>query len=64
MAPHGLLTPFAETGLADGDSRRFRLGARFDATRLRLGVELAGQYRESGAGAPEHTLRLDLTLRF
>ena len=64
MLPHGLVTPFAETGLAGGDSRRLRLGARFDVPRLRLGAELAGERREGGAVGPEHAVRLDLGLRF
>ena len=65
LAPYGLLTPFAETGLAAGDgARRLRLGTRFEAPHLRLGVELAGEHRESDAAGPEQLLGLDLRLRF
>ncbi|MCY4607022.1 MAG: hypothetical protein OXD40_00275, partial [bacterium] len=64
VASHGLLTPFAETGLSGGDSRRLRLGTRFEATHTAFGVELSGERREGGAGGPEHALRLDLRLRF
>ena len=63
LAPRGLLTPFAEAGLAGGDDRRLRLGTRFEAARLDLGVELSGARRES-AGGTEHALKLDLDLRF
>ena len=62
--PAGMLTPFVETGLAGEDSRRLRLGTRFDASGAALGVELAGERRESGGAEPEHVLRLDLGLRF
>ncbi len=64
VASDGLLTPFAETGLSGGDSRRLRLGTRFEATHTAFGVELSGERREGGAGGPEHALRLDLRLRF
>ncbi len=60
----GLLTPFAEAGLAGGERRRLRLGTRFAARHAAFGVELAGERRESGAAPPEHALRLDLQLRF
>ena len=64
LAPEGLLTPFAETGLVGEENRRFRLGTRFEASHVDLGVELSGERRESANAAPEHALRLDLTLRF
>ena len=65
VAPYGLLTPFAETGLSgEGDSPRLRLGTRFEASPMLLGVELAGEHREGGAAGPEQALRLDLRLRF
>ena len=65
MTPYGVVTPFAETGLSGGgDSRRLRLGTRFDAARMRLGVEVAGERRESVAAEPEHLFRLDAQLRF
>ena len=64
LTPWGLLTPFAETGLAGNDSRRLRLGTRFDAHHGDMAVELAGEHREGGASGPEQTIRLDLTLRF
>ena len=62
LAPHGLLTPFAEAGLA-GDDWRLRLGTRFEAAHMNLGVELAGEHREGGAAGPEQMLKLDLRLR-
>ncbi len=64
LTPYGLLTPFAETGLAGDDSRRLRLGTRFDTHRADMAVELAGEHREGGASGPEQTIRLDLTLRY
>ena len=62
LTPHGLLTPFAETGLAGEDGRRLRLGTRFEAPHVNL--ELAGEHRESGATGPEQLLRLDARLWF
>ena len=59
----GLLTPFAQTGLA-GDARHLRLGARFEAWGAAFGGELAGERNEHGTHDPEHALRLDLQLRF
>ena len=64
LAPRGLLTPFAETGLGGGDRQRLRLGTRFDASRMDLGVELAGERTERDAARPEHALTLDVTFRF
>ncbi len=64
VAPYGLLTPFAETGLAGEGARRLRLGTRFEAGHTALGVELSGERVESGAGGPVHALRLDARLRF
>ncbi len=64
VGPYGLLTPFAETGLSGGGTRRLRLGTRFEAAHMALGVELAGERRDGGAGGPEHGLRLDARLRF
>ena len=64
VAPYGLLTPFAETGLAGEGARRLRLGTRFEAGHRALGVELSGERVEGGAGGPVHALRLDARLRF
>ncbi len=64
LTPYGLLTPFAETGLAGNDSRRLRLGTRFDAHHGAMAVELAGEHREGSASGPEQAVRLDLKLRF
>ena len=64
LPDRGLLTPFAEAGLAGGDSRRLRLGTRFEALHATFGMELAGERSEGGAARPEHALRLDLRLRF
>ena len=62
----GVLTPFAEVGLAGADSRRLRLGTRYAAavTGLDMAVELAGERRESGDAAAEYALQLDVDLRF
>ena len=62
----GVLTPFAEVGMAGSDSRRLRLGTRYAAavTGLDMEVELAGERRESGDAAAEHALQLDVDLRF
>ena len=62
----GVLTPFAEVGLAGSDSRRLRLGTRYAATvtGLDMEVELAGERRESGDAAAEYALQLDVDLRF
>ena len=62
VTPYGLLTPFAETGLAGDDNRHLRLGTRFEAERLTL--EFAGERREGVAAGNEHLLRLDVRLRF
>ncbi len=64
LAAAGVLTPFAEAGLAGGDSGRLKIGTRFDASRADLRLELAGERRERAAATPEHALRLDLLLRF
>ena len=64
LTPEGLLTPFAETGLAGDEGRRLRLGTRFDASHMDLGMELSGERRESADADPGHALRLDLMLRF
>ncbi len=64
-SPGGLLTPFAETGLAGGgETRRLRLGTRLDAPRMGLGAELSGERRERATADPGHAVRLDLELRF
>ena len=62
----GVLTPFAELGMAGSDSRRLRLGTRYAAavTGLDMAVELAGERRESGDAVAEHALQLDVDLRF
>ena len=52
------------TGLAGGDSRRLRVGTRFEMSGAALAVELAGEHRDGGAAGPEHALRLDGRLRF
>ena len=66
LAPEagGLLTPFAEAGLAGGDDRRLRLGTRFEARGGALALELAGERRESAAARPEHAVRLELRVGF
>ena len=61
---NGLMTPFAETSISGEDNRRLRLGARFEASRMNLGIELAGERLEGAASGPEHALRLDIGLRF
>ena len=60
----GLLTPFAEAGLAGADDRRLRLGARFEARRGALALELSGERRETAAAPPEHAARLQLRIDF
>lgn len=66
LAPRagGLLTPFAEAGMAGGDDSRLRLGTRFEARQGALALELAGERRESGASEPEHGIALRGTLRW
>ena len=59
----GLLTPFAETGFAGGESRRLTLGTRFGARRGAFALELAGERHETAA-RPEHAVRLALRLGF
>ena len=59
----GLLTPFAEAGLGEGASR-VRIGTRMEASRPHLGAELAGERRQHGAARPEHTVSIDLNLRY
>ena len=63
-AAGGLLTPFAEAGLAGADDRRLRLGTRFEARGGALALELAGERRESAGARPEHTVRLELRVGF
>ena len=60
----GLLTPFAETGMAAGGDRRLRLGTRFEARGGALVLELAGERRDSAGAQPEHAVRLELRLGF
>ncbi len=62
LAERGLLTPFVEAGMSKG--RRLRVGTRFEGWRADLGLELWGERRESGNGAAEHGVLLDLRLRF
>ncbi len=59
----GLLTPFAEAGLGGGTSR-VRIGTRLEASRPHLGAEFAGERRQHGAARPEHTVSIDLNLRY
>ena len=59
----GLLTPFAEAGLGEGSSR-VRIGTRLEASRPHLGAEFAGERRQRGAARPEHTVSIDLNLRY
>ena len=44
--------------------RRLRLGARFEARRGALALELAGERRDSAGAQPEHAVRLELRLGF
>ncbi|MYJ67969.1 MAG: autotransporter outer membrane beta-barrel domain-containing protein [Gemmatimonadetes bacterium] len=61
----GVLTPFAEAGLSGDDRRRLRLGTRFDALSMNLGLELAGERSENdGDAEPKNALRLHLWMRF
>ena len=60
----GVLTPFAEAGLAGGEGRRLRLGARFEVPRTNLGVELSGERDEGGGAVPDQAVRLAVGLRF
>ncbi len=60
----GVLTPFAEAGLAGNASRRMRLGTRYAVSRTALALELAGTRQERAGAAPVHGVRLDLTFRF
>ncbi|MCY4438892.1 MAG: hypothetical protein OXE53_01585, partial [Deltaproteobacteria bacterium] len=62
LAERGLLTPFVEAGMSE--SRRLRVGTRFDGWRADLGMELSGERRESGNGEAEHGVLLDLRVRF
>lgn len=64
LAPQGLVTPFAEMGLSGGESRRLRLGTRFDARDGDVALEVAGERREGGGGEAEHDVRVDVRLRF
>ena len=59
-----MLTPFADTGFAGGESRHLKLGLRFDASRMDLGVELLDEHSESGAAGSEYGVKLDLMFRF
>ena len=68
-AAGGLLTPFGELGLLERDSRRVRLGVRFEgedpALQKRLSLELSGErYDGRGDASPEHRVGLTGRLRF
>ena len=68
-AAGGLLTPFGELGLLERDSRRVRLGVRFEgedpALQKRLSLELSGErYDGRGDASPEHRVGLIGRLRF
>ena len=60
----GVLTPFAETGLAAGGAHRLRIGIGFAATPSDLAVEVAGERRERPGAEPAHALEVDLKVRF
>ena len=64
LAPGGVLTPFAEAGVAEHDGRRIRLGSRFEVSRAALALELSGEERESASAGSEQALWLDLRLTF
>ena len=66
LAPEtgGMLTPFAEAGLAGADDRRLRLGTRFEARGGALALKLAGERRENASARPEHAARLELRAGF
>ena len=62
-SPWGVITPFAEGGLADSESR-VRLGARFQASPASFAIEVAGERRERAGSAPNHRLNFAVTLRY
>ena len=60
----GVLTPFAEN-MHDGSSRTLRVGARFDAPRDNLAMELSGERRRNASDVNSRdSIRLDFSLRF
>ena len=60
----GMVTPFAENIHSSG-SRTLRVGARFDAPRDNLAMELSGERRRNTEdAAPRNSIRLDFSLRF
>ena len=66
-AMNGLLTPFGELGLRDGDSRRMRVGAQFARRTTGVGtldMELSGERRDGAWDEPEHRVDLIGRLRF
>ncbi len=56
-------TPYGGFYLADGGARAFSSGLRYDLGRG-LGLRIEGTRRESGLGAPEHTIGIRGRLKF
>ena len=66
-AMNGLLTPFGELSLGDGDTRRLRAGLRFGLTRSSLGalsLELSGERHDPEGRDPVHRVGVTGRLRF
>ena len=68
-SPWGVITPFAEGGLTDGESRirlgtRFRAAAAAAASPTSLAVELSGERRERAGSAPEQGLNFKGALSY
>ena len=60
----GVVTPFAEN-IHNGGTRALRIGARFDAPRDNLAMELSGERRRNTEdAAPHNSIRLDFSVRF
>lgn len=61
-AGRGVVSPFAELSLHDGDRRRMRIGSRYSLGSL-LDLELSGD-RSDGASGAAHSVQLSGRLRF
>ena len=60
----GVVTPFAEN-IHNGDSRALSVGARFDAPRDNLAMQLSGERRRNAEDVnPRDSIKLDFSVRF
>ena len=63
LGGQGLLTPYGAFALADEDTRRYRLGSRFEIGSA-FSLSLQGERREAANDEPDHGVMLWAELRF